>query len=223
MQDLKIKEKGASSEIRKWGYELTLPGIESWLRSLNILASEEQLRNYSDCTNWTKTGSETYGTRFKINYLSNQSPALIEKEIFLKALISTPIDKMLKDWSRRRSIMRNYDIPVSNWYFAGDGIIIEDYYPHKIDISENFTSLLDIGYKIDRLGFNCLNFLADIRRTNGNNLAYIDFGFDLGEPIYLEEWTCLKQLANEMPAKREQINTYLENYGYKPLLSKNLN
>jgi hypothetical protein len=195
-------DKGASSEILKDKFVLTKNGITSWLRAKNIIDDSEDIKRYQDIQPWTQLGEETYYASFIIS-TSKQA-----KQLIIKALISLNPEKTLKDWNRRRKILNENGIPVSNWYFSGNAIIIEDYYPKEAYNFVNFEKLLNIGYKLDNLGFRTLSFISDIRADKFGNPFYVDFGFDLGEQSDIPQEYALKFMLNNYPSKKDQIYNY---------------
>lgn len=178
MTDFKIKtlDKGITTDILKKGLTLDKKGISSWLKDKSLLQDEEELNSFQDMTPWTRTGGETYSTTF--SYSSNKRIYnLIAKEI-----VTIHPEKSLLDWTRRRKILFDNNIPVSNWLWTGDATIIETFYPKDYTETSKFEDLLKIAFSLDKLGFSTLNFLDDLRCDEDGNPHYIDFGFDLGEP-----------------------------------------
>lgn len=196
---------GASTEIEKEGFKLNEEGISEWLWSKNIINKDEILMEFSDTTSWSRTGGETYGTSFFIKTVN------ISKQIFIKALVTTSPEKSIQDWNRRRHILEKNGIPVSNWYWFGSGIIIEDYYEKDAIGYVNFNTLVSIGFKLDQLGFKSLKFLDDIRSDLSGCPYYVDFGFDLGEPSETKKFYAKDYLIKVFNDKTEVINSF---YGY---------
>lgn len=179
-QTILLLDKGASSEIKKDGYDpLCINEISIWLKERSIIKKNEVLIRYEDIIKWGQSGSETFYSIFEIEYLKQKKK--VKKKIVVKALSTMFPEKNLEDWTRRRKILRENNIPVSKWYYYGKGLIIEDYYC-KLPEKNKFASLKEIAITLDKLGFNPLDFVRDIRMNNKGELFYIDFGFDLGEP-----------------------------------------
>lgn len=200
-----LLDKGASSEISKDGYALNLKDIESWLKHKRIIEEESRLKAYKDLEAWQRGGVETYFSVFEI-VLKNK----IAKRIVLKAVVAVPPEESLKNWSKRRNLLDQNKIPVSNWYWWGCGIIVEDYYPYTYDRVANFSFLIDIAAKLDNLGFTALNFLSDIRCDKLLNPYYIDFGFDLGEPSNVRNDKCINLLKEKYPNRKVEITDYIK-------------
>lgn len=206
MQKFQIKTigNGASSEITKQGYSLDEKGITDWLIDKNIMSDKSDLLAYSDLTPWTRTGGETYSTVFEF------STGETTKQIILKAIVNMFPEKSLLDWTRRREFLAENGIQISNWYFASDATIYEDFYPFTAKEKVEFETLLGIGYKLDSLDFTTLKFIDDIRADKDGNPHFIDFGFDLGEPSNDKTSSAKKYLAKAFPNKILEINNFYD-------------
>ncbi len=195
---------GSSSEITRQGYSLDENGIADWLIDKNIMSDKSDLLAYSDLTSWTRTGGETFSTVFEF------STAETTKQIIIKAIVTLLPEKSLLDWSRRRNILAESDIPVSNWYSASDATIYEDFYPFTAKEKVAFETVLSIGHKLDSLGFATLKFIDDIRADKDGNPYFIDFGFDLGEPSDDKTSSAREYLAKAFPDKLLEINNFYD-------------
>lgn len=208
----KTLEKAASTEIISEGFPLTEKGVANWLVSKNIISSKEKITNYLDITPWVRAGGETYITIFEFTTVK------ITKKIVIKAIVTLFPEKSLSDWSRRRSVLSDNGVPVSNWYFASKGTIYEDFYPFTAKEKVNFKALLEIGYKLDFLGFTTLKFIDDIRADDKGNPYFIDFGFDLGESSNVIGSSAKEYLIKNFPQKVLEIR---DSYVRNESLSKN--
>jgi len=201
---IKIIDKSASSEIIKQGYSLNEKGIADWLIGRNIVSNEAKLVSYSDLTAWTRKGGETYSTVFEFTTTETT------KQIIIKAIVTMFPEKSLLDWTRRRKILNDNGVPVSNWYFASEGTIYEDFYPFTAKEKVDFESLLTIGQKLDVLGFTTLKFIDDIRADGNGNPYFIDFGFDLGEPSDNKVSSAKEYLIKTFPQRVLEINEFYD-------------
>lgn len=201
---LVLKEKGASSEIKRNGFELTLNGIEKWLLSKNIIDRHEKLSAYHDLNEWHKAGGETYSAIFAVK--TDRSMA----EYIIKAITTMNPEEGLKNWVRRRKILEENNVSVSKWYWFGEGIIVEQFYPYDFKKFKDFNALVKMSHSIDKLGFASLKFLDDVRCDENGNPFYVDFGFDLGEPKSLASNQCINALKGEFPERSEEIETILK-------------
>ena len=204
---LTIINNGASSEITKQGYSLDEKGITDWLIAKNIIPDKSDLLAYSDLTPWTRTGGETYSTVFEF------STGETTKRIIIKAIVTMFPEKSLLDWTRRRKLLAENGIPVSNWYFASEATIYEDFYPFAAKEKVEFEALLSVGHKLDSLGFTTLKFIDDIRADKDGNPYFIDFGFDLGEPSKDKSTSAKERLIKEFPTKLLEINQFYKGKG----------
>jgi hypothetical protein len=205
---VKTIEKAASVEIVKDGYELTLDGISQWLRLKCLMGNNNSLLEYEDIDKWKRRGSETYSTVFRIKFLRNGKEQ--SKLINIKAIITLDPERGIRDWSKRREVLDKASIPVSHWYWFGDGIIIEDFYPNDYNACEEFSKLALIASQLDLLGFHTLNFLLDIRCDDDGNPFYIDFGSDLGSPSSNKSDTAITKLIEFFPKREIEIQRYLK-------------
>ena len=201
---LKTIDKGASSEIIRQGFELDEKGIAHWLKSKNLISSEENLLSFSDLTPWERRGGETYSTVFEFTATETT------KRIIIKAIVNMFPEKSLQDWTRRRKILADNRISVSNWYFASEATIYEDFYPFTAKEKVDFEILLSIGYKLDTLGFSTLKFIDDIRADNNGNPYFIDFGFDLGEPSNDKVSSAKDYLIKTFPQRILEIEDFYD-------------
>lgn len=199
--EIEILEKGASTEIKKETLNLSINHIQQWLISKSIINSNDKLNYFKDVMPWIRTGAETYCSSFLI------STKYTLKQIVIKALVTLSPSKSLQDWARRRKIFSMNKIPVSNWYYYSDALIIEDYYPNTANVV-SFKKILSIGYKIDKLGFTTLNFVNDIRADCTGEPYYIDFGFDLGDPSETPKNSAKEYLLKNYPEQHVEIEEF---------------
>jgi hypothetical protein len=204
-QLIKVVDKGASSEITRQGYELSLNGIKKWLIEKNILGPNDRLLSYTDLSPWRRAGGETFYTDFQI--ITNEK----RSHIVIKSIVTLFPERSLRDWARRRNTLAENGIPVSNWYWHGEATIIEDFYKYPARERANFRSLLWIGFKLDSLGFQTLNFIDDIRADEEGNPYFIDFGFDLGEPSGIKTDSAMKCLYKEYPDQALEVDIFYAN------------
>lgn len=200
-----IIEKGASNEIYNEFKKISFDSIKSWLITKNIVTDTDNLILYKDLYPWRRGGGETYITQFELSFISKGVKD--KKSIIIKAIITTPVEQSLANWKNRRAILARNNIKVSNWYWFGNGIIIEDYYPKDYTYCE-LTKLIDIANVLDKLGFKTLNFLNDIRCDEANEPYYIDFGFDLGDPSVSFSRPSLANVMKMFPEKLKFIEEY---------------
>jgi len=179
--EIKLLEKGASTEVKQQYGSINKDTITRWIISKKIVKKGSIIKSFEDLSDWTRTGGESYCSTFKILY-SNKKEEEHQKVINIKAIISIPVEQCLGNWERRRKILLEKQIPVSHWYFVGKGIIIEDFYPKKVAEVNDLAPLFNIAETLDNLGFRNPKFTRDILCDTEGNPFYVDFGFDLGEP-----------------------------------------
>lgn len=208
MDNITLIEGGASSEIKKDGFSLDLQGIESWLQTKTILDSNEKLISFQDLDKWFRSGGETYATTFQIAYKVGEQE--LSKKLIIKALISIPPEKHLEDWSKRRKLLKDNGVVVSHWYWFGNAVVIEDFYPYTTENTKDFTQLIQTAMILDKLGFNAIDFLRDMRCNQAGIAHYIDFGFDLGEFSYFAKTVSVEKLKATYPEKVEEIENFIK-------------
>jgi len=191
-------DKSASSEIIRENYKIDQTGITSWLITKNLISEKEKLIEFQDLTEWKMLGGETYCTTFR--FVTNKH----SKHILIKALVTISPETNQNGWINRRNILSQNGIPVSRWYRIDNAVIFEDFYPNTFE-KVSFYKLLEIGWKLDKLGFTTLSFLNDIRADEKNNPYYIDFGFDLGEPSPMQKKCARNNLILKYPDMQNEI------------------
>lgn len=195
-------EKGITSDIEKEGFELSQQGLTVWLKSKNLMSADEILIYFKDIKSWIRTGNETYSTIF--SFKTDKK----ELKIVVKAIVSTNPEKKLDDWIKRRTILANNNIPVSNWFCTEAGTIYEPFYPNKSDKIKDFNLLIQIAFTLDKLGFTTLKYLDDILCDTNGNPFYIDFGFDLGEPSQKIKTAAKQHLIKKFPNFIKDIEAF---------------
>ena len=182
VQMIVLQDHGASIQIEVDGFDRSdLQQIEFWLKEKRILKEDDVLLKYEDIQEWERGGAETYLSIFRIRYITT-GELYIDKTLVVKSIVSMFPDARLLAWKRRREILAKNGVPVSHWYWCGDGVIIEDFYPRGIQLNNisdlnNISKIKDI---LEDIGFSPLHISDDVRFDEDGNPYYVDFGFDLG-------------------------------------------
>lgn len=180
-----LLESAASHEMIKPGNLSPAALIENWLKDHHVIPFESLLLEYVDEEQWFRSGSETYLARASAKYLLPQDHEnTITVPFVLKALVGLFPSAQADKWRTRRNMLQQIGISVSNWFDLYDATIVEPFYPYGKDSFNNpayLPDLVRIASLLDSHGYRTLSFLSDLR-SNGEQLFYIDFGFDLGEP-----------------------------------------
>ena len=200
---VQVIENGASSELSRHG-TVNAHTISKWLIDKKIIFPTEQLVAYIEIRPWKRAGGETFIADFQI--VTDQA----SKHIVVKAMATLFPERTLRDWERRRHILAQSGIPVSKWYWFGDGIIFEDYYEFTAHRKVDFPKLLEIAFKLDSLGFEAFNFLEDLRADTHGNPYFVDFGFDLGEPSNVPSLRSKITLCRVFPNELPKIDRFYE-------------
>lgn len=152
------------------------------LKIIGVLKQNEYIISYSDITNWERGGAETYNATATVKTNNNKH------KFIAKALISmaTKPEQKLIDWVTRRQLISSLGIKTPILYSASNGIVYEEFIDYEFVISDELnTNILKqvafIGAVLDKNGFTAISFDRDIRVMN-NELYYVDFGSDLGNP-----------------------------------------
>ncbi len=202
-----VKDKGASSEILKDGFQLNLTEIELWLLKKQIINAEQKLVSYKDVLQWYRGGAETYIASFEIEIIVDSN--ILQKDIILKALVTLTPEISLKNWEKRRKILSDNNIPVSNWYYWGDGLILEEKYFHFKPDLDHLSKLLLIAVALDKLGFSTLHFTSALMVNVKNEIVFVDFGFDLGDPSKNYTVTALSHIVELFPEQKYEVETLI--------------
>lgn len=200
--DITRIDKGILADIEKRGMVLTQYGLTEWLISKKLITNNEILVSFSDIQPWQRTGGETYTTIF--NFRTDKQ----EQTIVVKAIVTTNPEKSLIDWTNRRKILADNNVPVSHWFWAGEATIYEPFYPNKSDKTKDFNTLIQTAFTLDKLGSTTLKFLDDILCDKDGNPFYIDFGFDLGEPSKIIKTTAKEHLLKQFPNLKTDIEAF---------------
>ena len=192
-------EKAITADIEKSGTLLDQNGLTKWLIGKNLLSENETLFNFGDIQSWTRAGGETYTSVFSFQTDKQDTTVLV------KAIVTTNPEKSLIDWTNRRKILSDNNIPVSNWFWTGEATIYETYYPNKAEHTTDFNQLIEIAFRLDNLGFTTLKFTDDILCDEDGNPFYVDFGFDLGEPSTDTKTHAKDYLIKQFPDREAEI------------------
>lgn len=142
---------------------------------------------------WRRGGAETYLYDFSVILEGG-----VERRLMLKACVpyalQSSVESILAEWIERRSLLKTLHVATPDLYFAGQGVVLEEYIPYsfweqlgKSEGTRRLSLLTDLAHYIfvlSKLGFRSIDAFADLRST-GNNLVTIDFGEDLGPPDQL--------------------------------------
>ncbi len=201
-----------ADEIINMGFSLENKGVQDWLKEKGIIKPDDTLIAFNDISKWNRTGAEVYSSVFSIQ------SHFEDLMLIAKAIVTlNPVNSLLS-WGRRRELLHKYRIPVSNWLWSGEGLIIEPFYPLTSSKANDFSLILEIGFKLDNLGFKTLDYLDDIRCDNDGNPYYIDFGFDLGEPSEKVSHSARERLIREYPLRENEIIRFYETFtGFKEI------
>lgn len=193
----------------------------SVLKDLKILKNQEELVEYDELYGWQRGGSETYiaAARLKIE----KDGKSYEISFISKAIVTLSIDITIKNMLKRKKLLEEKGVKTPEIYSISEGCIIQQYIPYSIKeaikierFDDNlFDEIISIASKIDKGGFESLDYIADLR-TDLKNVYYTDFGFDLGEPnknkLSGKAYNRLIRFVNENPKLKNKEKYIKEKY-----------
>ncbi len=180
-------KNGLSGEYSRLGSGSSdVERLSNGLIKTKVLKYGEVLLKYDDSAAWHQGGEETFIADCKIDYRS-ESGEIRSRHVIGKALVSMslPSERLLQTRLQRRSFLSEKGIRVPELYWAQDGLILEEFLEESVPLDHVPQHVLQqiarIAALLDRCGFVTLSFLSDLRMKD-DELYYVDFGFDLGDP-----------------------------------------
>lgn len=176
------------NELRK----ITAKGkIPEALTSLGLIGDADVPYRILVIEGWRRGGSETYLYDFGIQTPEGFRRYLI-KACTPSVIPGSNVEAILSEWLDRRSILSRNGIETPKLFYAGEGIIVEEYIPmlleEILELSVHRTKLLrelaKLAAVLDFLCFSPNEPFGDLR-SRGTDLVVVDFGFDLGPSAVL--------------------------------------
>lgn len=175
------------------------------LRQLNVLEDGEELFAYSEIKDWQRGGDESFYAAADVKV--SRDDEVISRPFVSKAIISMCIDITIKNMVKRKDILEKAGVKVPHFYSVGNGCINQQYLPFTVyeTIKEGrmtdgmLDQLIDIAAAVDKVGFLTMNYVSDLM-TDMEDVYYVDFGSDLGEPGgygYRRAFETLLRIARE--------------------------
>lgn len=162
--------------------------ISQALCHLKILYNPSEKYSFGGDKDWERGGAETYIYRFWVEHSHDN----LRQEFIIKACVAyspaSPLDKILEEWIRRRTLLENNGIGTPKLFIYGKGVVIDEFIPHLfIDVIKANLNKLDsylyllsmYAGTLNRLGFSPIEPFSDLR-SRGEDLVVVDFGEDLG-------------------------------------------
>jgi hypothetical protein len=161
------------------------------LRSLAVLSPEEALAKIVTKQDWVRGGAESYIYTFEVVSTTGRTVSLIIKA-HTPAPGPTSIEKSLSEMLRRRELLRHSGVRTPTLYYAGRGIVIEQYVPFSwVDRFEErlkdpgkvlklAIEVVVIAMVLDDCGFAPVDVISDLRVDVNEEVYLVDFGQDLG-------------------------------------------
>lgn len=167
--------------------------LEGALRALQLLSADDELARLVTLGEWVRGGAETFIFRFDVH-------TRLERVISAIIKAHTPpigprsVEESLGEMLKRRQLLAEHGINAPVLYYAGTGIIIEQFVPFSF--TEQFsrttpqaeealhlaTELVAISLVLDECGFAPVDFIEDLRVNHDRTVCAVDFGQDLGPP-----------------------------------------
>lgn len=167
--------------------------VEGALRELSILGNGERIASLH-YTDWRRGGNETYICPFE---LATESGA--RRSLMLKAHVPFPgprsVPESLDEMIRRRHLLAKHGANTPRLYYAGDGVVIEEFVPYALaerwggmssapeTLQSVTVQLFRLAFCLDELGFAPIGVFDDLRLDHSQRVHVIDFGQDLGPPF----------------------------------------
>jgi len=197
--DVVTIDNGLAESLQK---EFKTKDLTICLNKIGVLDNDESLTSYTDLTKWLRGGAETY---IAISSVTTNKGL---KKFIAKALISiaSQPDKQLEGWMKRRKIIESLNIRTPKLFSALNGVIYEQFIDEPLIINPTVTrgvieQLVFIASQLDSIGFTTLSFINDIR-ISSDDLYYVDFGSDLGEPSYTSGDCATKYLLSKLDSEQ---------------------
>jgi hypothetical protein len=205
--ELELIPKSASGTlVQEAGEALSPEGVEVSLRKLGFLSVNESLLAYRDLSPWIRSGGETYLTsaEFRTQYCTQR--------FVCKAFVTFAVESEARTGQllARRQLLAAKGVRVPKLFFAGKGLIFEQFIDHDIadeprPLCERVLRQLgETASALDSLAFLPTNLLGDLR-CEGGCVYYIDFGGDLGSPGQGSGADAWKSLSMWLAAEEAQV------------------
>lgn len=205
--NISIIPKGIGEDLVK---EFAPNNLLHALKEIGVVEDKATFASFKDISAWKRGGGETYIA------IAEVGADFTTKKFIAKAIVTSGIrpEEQMKNWLRRREILKSEGINVPHLYSAKGGVIYEELLERNF-VLQNETSVellrqaARIASTLDRLGFATLSFTSDLM-VRKNLLYYVDFGFDLGEPSNSSKTSALEHL--QQSTNPEQLEFVLSQY-----------
>lgn len=196
--------------VKKINGDSLVERISIALQHLNVLGEGEELFAYSEIFDWRIGGAESYVAAADVKV--SRDDEIISRPFVSKAIVSFCIDITIKNMVKRKDILENASVKVPHFYSVGEGCINQQYLPFTVyETIKNRTlndsmidQLISIAAAVDKQGFLTMDYVSDLM-TDMEDVYYVDFGSDLGEP---QGWGCRRALETLLRIAREHDNLY---------------
>ncbi|MCX5708146.1 MAG: hypothetical protein NTY14_04110, partial [Candidatus Omnitrophica bacterium] len=217
---------GSFTEGLVKGFEKSGLSLEQGLRGLKIIRENERLLLSEEVFDWRRGGAETFLASVRI-VLENDKGQQYSRQFLAKAVIKMFPDKVAQEWLKRKEILDRLGIKTQEVFAhqQGEGVLYVSWLPftgmeafsaatgeHKTDLIKKLAS---IAARLDVAGFAARDFLHDLV-SDGDELYYMDFGSDLGEPSWQQTITSKEKLLtflksdSDRTVAQEQYQLVLE-------------
>ena len=160
--------------------------VEDALSRMGIISEPSPDVVLQEVQDWMPGGAETFIYRFRV-----LSPERY-KDVIVKAVVAFTMAKSLSElaseWVGRRRLLEHDGIRTPELYFAGDGLLIEEFIPYKLSTFLQSTTkkrnhiiaqVIQFAAVLEKKGFRPISAFHDLR-TDGEDVFTVDFGEDLG-------------------------------------------
>lgn len=161
--------------------------VEACVKKLGIIPEGNRFLAVEVCSDWVRSGAETYLCRFDV--VSEECVVPLVAKACVAFGVGRSLGSILLNWVERRRILAEAGVSTPRLYAYGEGILLEERIPmafaDAIDSSlDQFSMACNsavLAGRVVRQGFAPRQLLSDLM-SRGDDAVLVDFGEDLGEP-----------------------------------------
>lgn len=187
--------------------------VEAGCRALGLLGEGESASNVVEVYPWRRGGAESYVCAGEI-VIRRTNMTVYQRTVVAKAYagfgLGASIERKIEEWEQRAEALSRAGCDTCTVYGKYRGALFVEYLPWSVpeylglDLDSSYperlvTHISTLAERLDTLRARPVSVLPDLR-TDGNRIAIVDFGEDLG-PIpghSLERHYCRSLLAKEL-------------------------
>jgi len=166
------------------------------LKALGLVPGNMLFSHISAERGWIRGGGETYALPFSVHMKGENKDGKYAHELKLVFKACTPFPgpvpllKIFDSWIARRKLLEANGVSTPVLCGAFSALVLEEYLEHHLSdvilqTNDRFSILNELGRSlgvIAKLSFNPPGSIICDLRSRGNDVVFIDFGYDLGDP-----------------------------------------